>query len=1029
MNRAYKVVFNHHTQTYVAVSELATAHGKTASSGSEVLETPKKSFKKSSRLIAGALSSFVLLLANPAWAANYVAGGGSATGGDAIAIGTSSVASASRGTAIGVNSTAETMEGAVAVGYGSQVPLVGGGTDYRGGVAVGIDAHAISDSTNDGGKKLTPVAIGNMANALSDGAIAIGEDSNVTSGSTGAIALGSESSATVVGGVALGRGSVASTSAGSVGYDPATKQASTNTSSTWQSTTGAVSVGSGTTTTRQITSVAAGSLDTDAVNVAQLKAATVTVQSGSHTTVTSDTNANGGTDYTVNAATTAISPTTTTGKITVPTGTDLATSQDVANAINASGFTLTTSQSAGTATGTSNQLINPGSTVTFDAGKDIVLTQSGSKITIAMANNLTPDSVASDSMTVNPNGNFTVGADSTINMGNNNITNVASNLPATTDSTTNQAAPTTVTSSNAATVGDILNSGWNLQSNGSNVDFVKSYDTVNFTSSNKSVSITPTTTGTSSTLDFTVNVDGKTIVQNADGTISAVAPTATAPSTTTLTTNNGSVTAGDTTSLVTGDTVANAINNSGFNLTAQGTNSSLVKPSATVDLNNTDGNITVSKSATSNDVTFNLSKNLNVDTVSANTVTTGDTTINNAGVTINNGSAGNPVSLTKDGLDNGGNKITNVAAGTADNDAVNVSQLKSAQAAASNKVAAGDNIAVTSATNADGSTTYTVATAKDVTFDKVTAGPVTIDNSGINAGNTQVTNVASGGDVDTNAANIGDVKKATAAAKAEVVKGTNIASVDTSTAGDGHTVYTVNAKGTTVSAGSNAVSVVSTDTGSNVTNYAVDLSQSTKDDIQKGVDAKNAVDTKGLTFNADSGSTGVKKLGDSVAVTGDGNVKTTANADGVQVSLNKDLNVNSITIDGGTNGNVSLTNSGLNNGGNTITNVAPGVNDTDAVNVSQLNAANKNLGNDIANNRREARAGVAGAYAAASLGQVTMPGASMVSVGMGAFKGEGAIAIGASTLSDNNHWLFKANVSADTRKNYGAGVSANYQWR
>ncbi|MGO4780138.1 hypothetical protein AB4084_32165, partial [Lysobacter sp. 2RAB21] len=89
---------------------------------------------------------------------------------------------------------------------------------------------------------------------------------------SGATALGTNTSVTAVDGVALGRGSVASTAAGVAGYDPISGLPSTDTSPTWRSTLGAVSVGNGT-DTRQITGVAAGARDTDAVNVAQLTAA------------------------------------------------------------------------------------------------------------------------------------------------------------------------------------------------------------------------------------------------------------------------------------------------------------------------------------------------------------------------------------------------------------------------------------------------------------------------------------------------------------------------------------------------------------------------------------------------------------------------------------------------------------------------------------------------------------------------------------------------------------------------------------
>ena len=149
--------------------------------------------------------------------------------------------------------------------------------------------------------------------------------------------------------------------------------------------------------------------------------------------------------------------------------------------------------------------------------------------------------------------------------------------------------------------------------------------------------------------------------------------------------------------------------------------------------------------------------------------------------------------------------------------------------------------------------------------------------------------------------------------------------------------------------GSSAVSVTPNGTTTNadgveVTDYAVDLSQATKDDIQKGVDANTTVNTKGLTFTGDTKESDVKKLGDKVAITGDDNITTEANPNGVQVKLNKDLKVDSVkagdtTInnDGLTvNGGPSVTKSGINAGDKKITGVAAGTDDTDAVNVSQL---------------------------------------------------------------------------------------------
>ncbi|KJJ15393.1 hemagglutinin, partial [Neisseria sp. HMSC06F02] len=274
-------------------------------------------------------------------------------------------------------------------------------------------------------------------------------------------------------------------------------------------------------------------------------------------------------------------------------------------------------------------------------------------------------------------------------------------------------------------------------------------------------------------------------------------------------------------------------------------------------------------------VTFKEGKNVKVsrngkhitvatsDDVSFDKVTVGDSVLTDNGLTVGNGKAGKPVSLTKDGLNNGGNKIANVAKGTDDTDAVNVAQLKAAAAKATSKVDSGnDNIGVTPEQNADGSTTYKVATAPNLKADSFTAGDTVVNNDGvkvgdkvalgkdglkagdvnitadgINAGNKAISNVAAGVK-DTDAANVGQLNRLTAAAKTEVEAGTNIASVTSKKGKNGQTVYTVNADGASISAGSdNIVVTKGNKDADNVTDYAVDLSKAVKADIAKGVAA------------------------------------------------------------------------------------------------------------------------------------------------------------------------------------------------
>ena len=164
----------------------------------------------------------------------------------------------------------------------------------------------------------TAVVVGDKRTLTgADNSVIIGSSSNGTTTSVkNAVAIGTESNATVEGGVALGAGSVASTDKGKVGYDPGTKAASTNTDSTWVSTRAAVSIGdTANGITRQITGLAAGTADTDAVNVAQLKvvkgdASQAVTESKKHSSVvagnnikvTSQTNGAGGTEYSVSTA-------------------------------------------------------------------------------------------------------------------------------------------------------------------------------------------------------------------------------------------------------------------------------------------------------------------------------------------------------------------------------------------------------------------------------------------------------------------------------------------------------------------------------------------------------------------------------------------------------------------------------------------------------------------------------------------------------------------------------------------------------
>ena len=215
---------------------------------------------------------------------------------------------------VGTSSVSDNL--GISLGHGNTIIGMGNDGGQR-GVAVGSDLTVKGEEA---------VAIGGNSEATADWTIAMGSKAKAEKET--AMAFGYKSHAKVYHGVALGAWSVANTEAGVSGYDPSTKAASTETVNAWKSVLGAVSVGDKTNGyTRQITNVAAGAEDTDAVNVAQLKAlgtkvgntATeagkhATVGAGDYVTVTEGTNDAGGKKYTVKGP--ALESTDSTVKIT-----------------------------------------------------------------------------------------------------------------------------------------------------------------------------------------------------------------------------------------------------------------------------------------------------------------------------------------------------------------------------------------------------------------------------------------------------------------------------------------------------------------------------------------------------------------------------------------------------------------------------------------------------------------------------------------------------------------------------------------
>ena len=227
----------------------------------------------------------------------------SESGGATLAIGGGNKADYTRKTSIiGVNNKVLGSSGAVST-YNSI-------TGFK-NVATNVNHVSVIGSENEIENTDDALVLGNKRKlAGANGSVILGSgDSVITTSVENAVSIGHNANVQKAGGVALGSGSVASVDKGVAGYDPSTKASSTDTSSTWKATEAAVSVGDASKNiTRQITGVAAGTEDTDAVNVAQLKkvAAKAAEEAAKHTTVTAgdyvtvtETETNGQKNYTV----------------------------------------------------------------------------------------------------------------------------------------------------------------------------------------------------------------------------------------------------------------------------------------------------------------------------------------------------------------------------------------------------------------------------------------------------------------------------------------------------------------------------------------------------------------------------------------------------------------------------------------------------------------------------------------------------------------------------------------------------------
>ncbi|WP_296404439.1 ESPR-type extended signal peptide-containing protein [Psychrobacter sp.] len=843
------------------------------------------------------------------------------------------------------------------------------------------------------GQNNLALGIGSGNNVKGNSNIAIGESAGINLGTTtesinntisigeraqaeteNAIALGSESQAKVKNSIALGSASIATRDIPTTsGYDIVTNTNSTISDSTWRATRAAVSVGdvnSG--LTRQITSLAAGSEDTDAVNVAQLKQVTQTPLTFIGNEL-QDTNNDGsqqslGSTIAITGGATAASSNNnvktvvTDGKVDI----QLLNAPTFTGVVTANGFNANNNKIINVAIGTADtDAVNV---------SQLKMASATSKTEVAAGTNVkdvvkTTGDDGQDIYTVNANGTTASAGSTAVTVvgteGANNVTDYVVDLNQTTkDAIANGQKHSTVVKGNNVTV-----------DTGSNANGGVEY-TVNAeksTVSSTSLDVTGTTDNATDITDYKVELTqgAKDSLANADSAL---------------------------------QTVVTQINGTGVKTLNKADNVANFQNGDNIVLTDNNGSIKV---ATAKDVSF--------DSVTANTITAGtvaaDTmTVNNADSLAQGGSKDYVTQGSQDVV-NGGD-VFNAISNTqqqfkGDNAGVTITRKPSEVLSLVGGATSSTENNIQTLANADGTIAIKLAEQVDLgTNGRVTMGGVNLSNTGLDNGNNKIINVAIG-TADTDAVNVSQLKMASATSKTEVAAGTNVKDVVKTTGDDGQDIYTVNANGTTASAGSTAVTVVGTEGANNVTDYVVDLNQTTKDAIANG--QKHSTVVKGNNVTVDTGSnanggveytvnaekstvsstsldvtgttdnatditdykveltqgakdslanadsalqtvvtqingTGVKTLNkaDNVANFQNGdNIVLTDNNGSIKVATAKDVSFDSVTantITAGTVsvGPVSIENTGINAGNTVITNIKAGVKDSDAVNVSQL---------------------------------------------------------------------------------------------
>ena len=571
--------------------------------------------------------------------------------------------------AIGRDNTATNLD-AIAIGRdthatGSGATALGARADASGNNAIAIGQSG-KDSSRVVASGVNSIAIGMQSQATGESAIAEGPGSRaggkygVALGRTtkanaeAATALGNAAEANIANGVALGSSSVTTTDKGVKGYNPSdvhTRHYTNLANNVRTATTAAVSIGNGSTLTRQLTGLAAGTADTDAVNVAQLKNVGVAltgntgssdfladggklnvrgegrvsaavadentkdsrltltfddkgmVKAGKNVTVDEKT-VDGRTTYTINAA-------------------DAAAKYDFLTNAKANGGKLD-----GNATPTK---VESGQTVTYAAGKNLTVKQDINQSAGEQTYTYSLDKDLKEITSITNNGG------TTMNFGPNNISITGGNLDLGDNNITN------------------LKSGGNVINNAANIG-----DVIRISKAND-LHVAPTAGTNNNVAEYTVDANKKVTLTYQDGNGNTV---------------NGPKAVIDLSGLKTGDM-------SSFNVKSSATEGKVAQGSAgvqeirdgkTVEMQ-AGKNMTIKQTNKNGNAAVEFALNKDIDLTPDGSIKIGDTNITDNGLTINGGP-----SITKTGINAGGLNITNVKAGVNDNDAVNVSQLKQVRA-------------------------------------------------------------------------------------------------------------------------------------------------------------------------------------------------------------------------------------------------------------------------------------------------------------------------------------------------------------